>query len=149
MKDETILLVDDNPDDRLLTRRALRKSGIGHKVVVARDGAEALDYLLGSDGNAEQGIDGVPQLVLLDVKLPKVDGLEVLRRLRADERTRCLAIVIMTSCNREQDGIDVYGSQADRCITRHVDFAQFSRAVGQLKPLLAEHTPVRVPEHAA
>lgn len=143
MNDKTILLVEDDPDDRVLTLRALEKNGIENKVVVACDGAEALNHLSGTGEYAGQ--DAMPQLVLLGLKLPKVDGPEVLRRLRDDERTRSLPVVILASPEGEQDVIDGYGSYADGCIRRSVDFAQFSRAVRQLKPLLAgvEQTPRR------
>jgi CheY-like chemotaxis protein len=143
MADKTILLVEDDPDDRVLITRALKKNGIGNKVVVARDGVEALDYLSGSGEYAEQEANLVPLLVLLDLKLPKVDGLEVLRRLRADEQTRFLPVVVLTSCEGEQDMLDGCGRYADGCISRSVDFAQFSRAVRQLKSLLTdiEQTP--------
>ena len=136
--DKAILLVGDDPDDRALTLRALKKNGIGDEVVVARDGIEALDYLSGAGAYAGGNANTVPQLVLMDLKLPKVDGLEVLRRLRADERTRYLPVVVLTSSEEEQGMVDVYGSHADGCIHRPVDFAQFSQAVRQLKPLLVD-----------
>src|SRR5215467_6583611 len=99
MDNDAILLVEDNPDDEALTLRALKKNNISNEVIVARDGAEALDYLLGT-GNADRRM---PQVVLLDLKLPKVDGLEVLRQLRSDERTRLLPVVILTSSVEDQD----------------------------------------------
>jgi len=136
MGDTTILLVEDNLDDQVLTLRALKKNGIRNKVVVAHDGAEALDYLFGTGKHSGREADTVPRLVLLDSKLPKVDGLEVLRRLRDDERTRSLPVVIFTSCEREQGMVDDHDPQADGCICRSADFAQFSRAVQRLKPLL-------------
>src|SRR4051794_38805650 len=101
MDDKTILLVEGDPDDQLLTLRALKKNGIGDKVVVAHDGAEALDYLFGAGEHAGRDTDVAPQLILLDPKLPKVDGREVLRRLRADERTRFLTVVILISSKGE------------------------------------------------
>ena len=127
-----ILLVEDNPDDEVLTRRALRKNNIGNELVVARDGEEALDYLFGT--GLYEGLDlGVmPQVVLLDLKLPKVDGLEVLRRMRADERTRLLPVVILTSSREQQDLADGYGYGANSYIRKPVDFAQFIEAVRQL-----------------
>ena len=130
--DKTILLVEDNPDDELLTLRALKKNSVFNKVVVARDGAEALDYLIGEGAYAGRDTSDVPQLVLLDLKLPKVDGLEVLRRLRADERTRLLPVVILTSSREQQDLLDGYGYGANSYVRKPVDFAQFSRAVEQL-----------------
>ena len=131
--DKTILLVEDNPDDEVLTRRALEKNDIGSYVVVARDGAEALDYLFGEGAYEGRDVSDIPQVVLLDLKLPKVDGLEVLRRLRADERTRLLPVVILTSSREQQDLLDGYGYGANSYVRKPVDFAQFSRAVEQLE----------------
>jgi two-component system response regulator len=133
MRDKTILLVEDNPDDELLTLRALKKNSVFNNVVVARDGAEALDYLFGEGAYAGRDTSDVPQLVLLDLKLPKVDGLEVLRRLRADERTRLLPVVILTSSREQQDLLDGYSHGANSYVRKPVDFAQFSRAVEQLE----------------
>jgi two-component system response regulator len=130
--DKTILLVEDNPDDEVLTRRALEKNDIGSDVVVARDGAEALDYLFGEGAYAGRDTSDEPQLVLLDLKLPKVDGLEVLRRLRADERTRLLPVVILTSSREQQDLLDGYGYGANSYVRKPVDFARFVEAVRQL-----------------
>ena len=129
---KTILLVEDNPDDEVLTRRALKKNNIGNEVVVARDGAEALDYLFGMGTYEGRDMSEMPQVVLLDLKLPKVDGLEVLRRLRADERTRLLPVVILTSSGEQQDLVDGYGYGANSYIRKPVDFAQFVEAVRQL-----------------
>jgi DNA-binding response OmpR family regulator len=117
-----ILLVEDNPDDETLTRRALAKNNIQNEVRVARDGAEALELL--------QTV--TPELVLLDLKLPKVDGLEVLRRIRADERTHLLPVVILTSSKEERDLVAGYGLGANSYIRKPVDFAQFVEAVRQL-----------------
>ena len=133
MRDKTILLVEDNPDDELLTLRALKKNSVFNNVVVARDGAEALDYLFGEGAYAGRDTSDVPQLVLLDLKLPKVDGLEVLKRLRADERTRLLPVVILTSSREQQDLLDGYSHGANSYVRKPVDFAQFSRAVEQLE----------------
>ena len=133
MRNKTILLVEDNPDDELLTLRALKKNNGFNKVVVARDGAEALNYLFGEGAYAGRDTSDVPQLVLLDLKLPKVDGLEVLRRLRADERTRLLPVVILTSSREQQDLLDGYGYGANSYVRKPVDFAQFSRVVEQLE----------------
>lgn len=132
MKEKVILLVEDNPDDELLTLRALKKSNILNKVVVARDGAEALDYLFGVGAYAGRDISLRPQVVLLDLKLPKIDGLEVLRRLRSDERTALLPIVILTSSDEERDIVDSYKLGANSYIRKPVDFAQFTEAVRQL-----------------
>lgn len=129
---KTILLVEDNPDDEVLTLRALKKNNIGNEVVVARDGAEALDYLFGAGAYAGRDLSVMPQVVLLDLKLPKVDGLEVLRRMRADERTKLLPVVILTSSREQQDLVDGYGYGANSYIRKPVDFAQFMEAVRQL-----------------
>ncbi len=133
MRDKIILLVEDNPDDVALTLRALKKNNVLNEVVVARDGVEALDYLFGTGAYQGRDTSVLPQLVLLDLKLPKVGGLEVLRRLRADERTRLLPVVILTSSREQQDLIDGYGYGANSYIRKPVDFAQFSQAVEQLK----------------
>lgn len=127
-----ILLVEDNADDEVLTRRALRKNNIGNELVVARDGAEALDYLFATGEYEGRDLSVMPQVILLDLKLPKVDGLEVLRRLRADERTKLLPVVILTSSKEQQDLVDGYGYGANSYIRKPVDFAQFLEAVRQL-----------------
>lgn len=125
-----ILLVEDNPDDEALTRRALAKNNIQNEVLVAHDGAEALDYLLGTGAHAGHPI--APEVTLLDLKLPKVDGLEVLRRIRADDRTRLLPVVILTSSREDRDLISGYGLGANSYIRKPVDFQQFVEAVRQL-----------------
>ena len=132
MTDKVILLVEDNPDDELLTLRALKKNNVTGEVVIARDGVEALDYLFATGEYAGRDTTVMPQLVLLDLKLPKIDGLEVLRRLRADERTRLLPVVILTSSKELQDMLDGYGSGANSYIRKPVNFEQFVRAVEQL-----------------
>ena len=132
MLDKVILLVEDNPDDEELTLRALAKNNIRNEVVVARDGAEALDYLFGTGEYAGRDTSKTPQVILLDLKLPKIDGLEVLRRLRADERTNLLAIVILTSSKEEQDIVTGYKLGANSYIRKPVDFGQFIEAVRQL-----------------
>ena len=121
----TILLVEDNPDDEALALRALNKNNIANDVQVARDGAAALDFLF------QEGAR-LPQVVLLDLKLPKVDGLEVLRRIRADERTRLLPVVILTSSNEDKDVVSGYSLGANSYIRKPVDFAQFTEAIRQL-----------------
>ena len=133
MRDKIILLVEDNPDDELLTLRALRKNNVLNKIVVARDGVEALDYLFGTGGYSGRDTAVMPQLILLDLKLPKIDGLEVLKRLRADERTRLLPVVILTSSREEQDMLDGYGFGANSYVRKPVNFEQFVQAVEQLK----------------
>jgi two-component system response regulator len=132
MADKIILLVEDNPDDEKLTLRALQKNKISNEVVVARDGVEALDYLLGNGSGGGNNLKPLPQVVLLDLKLPKLDGLEVLRRLRAHERTKLLPVVILTSSNEEQDRITGYGLGANSYVRKPVDFNQFIEAARQL-----------------
>jgi two-component system response regulator len=122
---QVIVLVEDNPDDETLTLRALKKNGIANEVVVLRDGAEALDYLLAAEGPS-------PHLVLLDLKLPRIDGLEVLRKLRHEARTALLQIVILTSSNEERDLVESYRLGANSYILKPVDFEQFTEAVRQL-----------------
>ena len=133
MRDKVILLVEDNPDDELLTLRALRKNNVLNEVVVARDGVEALDYLFGTGEYAGRDTSVTPQLILLDLKLPKIDGLEVLKRLRADERTQLLPVVILTSSREQQDMLDGYGLGANSYVLKPVNFEQFVQAIEQLK----------------
>lgn len=130
--DKVILLVEDNPDDVALTRRSLTKNNILNEIVVAHDGVEALDYLFGAGAYAGRDVRQLPQVVLLDLKLPKVDGLEVLRRIRADERTKLLPVVILTSSKEEQDLTNGYKSGANSYIRKPVDFDQFNEAVKAL-----------------
>lgn len=132
MEQKNILLVEDNPDDETLTLRALRKNKILNEVVVARDGAEALDYLFAEGIHAGWNPGVMPEVILLDLKLPKIDGLEVLKRLRADERTRLLPVVVMTSSNQEEDILASYDLGANSYIRKPVDFNQFIEAVRQL-----------------
>lgn len=132
MNDRVILLVEDNDNDEVLTLRALKKSNILNRVVVARDGAEALDYLFSRGAYANRPAEDVPQVILLDLKLPKVDGLEVLRAIRSDERTKLLPVVILTSSVEEQDVIRGYGLGANSYVRKPVDFNQFVDAVKQL-----------------
>lgn len=127
-----ILLVEDNPDDVELTKRALKIHNIANEVIVAHDGVEALDYLFATGAYAGRDMTVTPQLILLDLKLPKVDGLEVLRRLRSDERTMFLPVVILTSSKEEQDLVNGYKLHANSYIRKPVDFNQFSEAVRQL-----------------
>jgi two-component system response regulator len=133
MREKIILLVEDNLDDELLTLRALKKNNVTDEVVVARDGAEALEYLFATGEYAGRDTSVMPQVILLDLKLPRIDGLEVLRRLRADERTRLLPVVILTSSKEVQDMLDGYGLGANSYIRKPVNFEQFVRAVEQLK----------------
>jgi CheY-like chemotaxis protein len=131
-RDKTILLVEDNPGDEALTLRALRKHDPQINVVVARDGVEALDYLLGPGGAGDRAGRPLPELVLLDLKLPKIDGLEVLRRIRAAERTRLLPVVILTSSAEDPDIAKGYRLGANSYIRKPVDFVEFTEAVRQL-----------------
>jgi two-component system response regulator len=140
--DKVILLVEDNPDDVALTERALRKANVANRLVVVKDGVEALDYFFG----AGKGPNALPQVVLLDLKLPRVDGLEVLRRLRADEKTKLLPVVILTSSKEEKDVVASYDLGANSYIRKPVNFTQFADAVRQLGLywlLLNEPPPVR------
>jgi len=127
-----ILLVEDNPDDEALTLRAFTKSNLRNEVVVARDGVEALDFLFATGAYADRDINLLPQLILLDLKLPKIEGLEVLRQIRADERTKLLPVVILTSSKEQEDLIRSYSLGANSYIRKPVDFTQFVEAVQQL-----------------
>ncbi|HEX2881923.1 MAG TPA: response regulator [Polyangiaceae bacterium] len=132
LSNRTILLVEDNPQDEELTLRALRKSNLANPIVIARDGVEALDYLFARGTHANRPDDALPQLILLDLKLPKVDGLEVLKKLREDERTKLLPVVILTSSLEEQDLIRGYSLGANSYVRKPVDFVQFTESVRQL-----------------
>ena len=132
MASSAILLVEDNPDDEALTLRAFRKNNITTEVVVARDGAEALDYLFATGAYAKREATVLPQIVILDLKLPKIDGLEVLRRLRAAPQTKLLPVIILTSSNEERDRLEGYGLGANSYVRKPVDFAEFVDAVRQL-----------------
>ncbi len=132
MEEKLILLVEDNPDDQALTLRALRKNNIRNRVVIRQDGVEALDFLFCQGADAGRNPHDMPQVLLLDLKLPKIDGLEVLRRIRADERTRLLPVVILTSSKEEQDMINGYGYGANSYVRKPIDFNQFVEAVNQL-----------------
>lgn len=132
MTDSVILLVEDNPDDELLTLRALKKKHVPSKVVVAHDGVEALDYLFATGVHANRDQDAMPRLVLLDLKLPRIDGLEVLRRMRSEEKTRLVPVVVLTSSREQQDLLDSYGLGANSYIRKPVNFVQFTETVEQL-----------------
>jgi CheY-like chemotaxis protein len=133
MPDEKwILLVEDNPDDEELTRRAIRKNNILNELIVVHDGAEALDFLFGAGNYAGRDTSHMPTVVLLDLKLPKIDGLEVLRRMRADERTSLVPVVILTSSREEQDIVTGYKLRCNSYIRKPVDFVQFNDAVQNL-----------------
>lgn len=132
MKNKVILLVEDNPDDEFLTLRALEKNNILNEVVVARDGQEALDYLFGTGAYAGRDITVMPQVILLDLKLPKIDGLEVLRRIRGDSRTRLLPTVILTTSNEDRDLLKSYELGANSYVRKPVSFEEFHEAVRSL-----------------
>ncbi len=149
MTSQTIVLVEDNPDDEALTLRAFEKSNIRNEVVVLRDGAEALAYLFPGDGDGDG--DGAPRpaLILLDLNLPKVGGLEVLRRMQVDERTRLIPVVVLTSSKLDEDILDSYRSGANAYVRKPVkfsDFAEAIRALGVFWLLLNEPAPSRAPE---
>jgi CheY-like chemotaxis protein len=127
-----ILLVEDNPDDEALAIRAFNRHHIGNEVVVAHDGVEALDYLFGTGTYAGRNMTIKPTVVLLDLKLPRLDGIEVLRRIRADDRTKLLPVVVLTTSSEEQDMLDSYSLGCNSYIRKPVDFVQFSEAIRQL-----------------
>ena len=131
-KNKIILLVEDNPDDIMMTRRALKKNNILNEVVVAEDGAEALDYLFGTGKYAGRDTSIHPQVVLLDLNLPKIGGLEVLKRLRADARTSLLPVVVLTTSDEDRDRIESYRLGTNSYVQKPVDFDHFSYAVQQL-----------------
>lgn len=143
-----ILLVEDNPDDEALTLRAFSKNRISNPVVVARDGVEALDYLFGTGSHAGRDLAVMPAVVLLDLKLPRIDGLEVLRRVRADERTKLMPVVILTTSKEQQDIFEGYTLGANSYIRKPVDFEKFIQAVGQLGLYwLVLNEPVELKRH--
>jgi two-component system response regulator len=131
-KNTTLLLVEDNPDDVTLTLRALKKNHIGNRVIVLEDGAEALDFLFCQNKYANRSPDDLPQLVLLDLRLPKIDGMDVLRRIRADKRTHDLPVVILTGSDEEQKMVESYKSGANAFMRKPVDFDQFKVAIPRL-----------------
>jgi CheY-like chemotaxis protein len=132
MNKKIILLVEDNPDDVQLTLRALKKNKILNEVVVAQDGVEALEYLFGTGKYAGRDTKALPQVVLLDLKMPRMDGHEVLQRIRKDERTKLLPIVILTTSSEDRDRVESYKVGANSYIRKPVDFNQFAEAVSQL-----------------
>ena len=133
MEEEIVLLVEDNPNDELLTVRALKKKGVKSRVVVVRDGVVALDYLFAEGSYAGQKTTAIPQIILLDLRLPKLDGLEVLGRLRSDERTTTIPVVVFVSSDEDRDVIENAGLRASGYIRKPVGFEQFVEAVRQLE----------------
>jgi two-component system response regulator len=141
-----ILLIEDNADDELLTRRAFKKNNILNDVVVARDGAEALDYLFGTGAHAGRNVNDLPQLVLLDLNLPRISGLDVLRRIRGDERTKLLNVVVLTSSKEDEDVLRSYSLGANSFVRKPVEFQAFTEAVrtlGLYWLILNEKAPAR------
>jgi len=132
MHNNHILLVEDNPDDIKLTLRALKKSNILNEVVIAKDGVEALDYLFGTGKYEGRDLSVMPQLILLDLKMPKLDGMEVLQRIRKNEKTQLLPVVVLTTSSEDRDKIESYKLGANSYIRKPVDFNQFVEAVQQL-----------------
>jgi two-component system response regulator len=132
MAEKTILLVEDNADDEELTIRALRQAKVANEVVVARDGIEALDYLFGKGRFEGRDTAHQPTVVLLDLKLPKLNGLDVLQRLRADSRTRLVPVVVLTSSSEDEDMLNSYASGANSYVRKPVEFGSFAGAVTQL-----------------
>lgn len=132
LNEKVILLVEDNPDDQTLTLRALQRNNVLNRVDVAQDGAEALDYLLGQADSADWDPSRLPEIVLLDLKLPKVDGMEVLQQIRSNVRTRLLPVVILTSSSEEEDIARAYNLGANSYVRKPVNFEQFTEAVRQL-----------------
>jgi two-component system response regulator len=146
MREKTILLVEDNPADEALTLRALKKNNVFNPILVAHDGVEALDYLFGRGAHAGRDVTQTPEVVLLDLKLPKLDGLEVLRAIRADERIQWLPVVVLTSSKEDQDLLRSYNEGANSYVRKPVDFEQFADAIRQLGLywLVINESPPRV-----
>jgi len=132
MKNKVILLVEDNPDDVKLTLRALRKSNILNEVVVADDGVRALDYLFGTGEHSSRDVSIKPQVILLDLNMPRLNGLEVLQKIRTDDRTKLLPVVVLTTSSEDKDRIESYNLGANSYVRKPVDFNEFAKAVNQL-----------------
>jgi CheY-like chemotaxis protein len=132
MSEKMILLVEDNPDDEELTKRALRQAKIANEIVVARDGSEAVDFVFGQGSHAGRDVSRMPAVILLDLKLPKLSGLDVLQRLRADSRTKLIPVVVLTSSSEEEDMLKSYESGANSYVRKPVEFGAFASAVSQL-----------------
>jgi two-component system response regulator len=132
MEEKIILLVEDNPDDVELTIRAFKKNNILNRVIVAKDGVEALDYLFGTGVHAGRNVKELPVVILLDLKLPKIDGLEVLKRIRQDDRTKLIPVVILTSSSEQKDVVNGYKLGANSYVRKPVEFNQFVEAIRHL-----------------
>jgi len=132
MSEKMILLVEDNPDDEELTKRALRQAKIANEIVVARDGSEAVDFVFGQGSHAGRDVSRMPAVILLDLKLPKLSGLDVLQRLRADSRTKLIPVVVLTSSSEEEDMLKSYEFGANSYVRKPVEFGAFANAVSQL-----------------
>lgn len=132
MSDRTILMVEDNADDEEFTLRALRRANVSNEIVVTRDGREALDYLFGEGAYAGRELKTMPTVILLDLKLPKISGLEVLRRVRAEPATRLIPVVVLTSSSEDEDMVNSYHSGANSYVRKPVEFASFASAVAKL-----------------
>lgn len=129
---KVILLVEDNPDDELLALRAFKKNNLANEIIVTRDGAEALDYLFGTGTYAGRDLSVIPQVILLDLNLPKISGLEVLHQIRTDERTRLIPVVILTTSDEPHDRLESYSLHANSFIRKPIDFDQFINVIGQI-----------------
>jgi CheY-like chemotaxis protein len=132
MEPRTILLVEDNPDDEELTRRALKEANIANEIIVARSGTEALDFLFGTGAHAGRDLSRVPQLILLDIKLPRLNGFQVLGRLRTDPRTRLIPVVILTGSSEEEDVLASYQLGANSYVRKPVEFGRFTEVIKQV-----------------
>jgi two-component system response regulator len=150
MEPRTILLVEDNPDDEELTRRALKEANIANEIIVARNGLEALDFLFGTGAHADRDLTRLPQLILLDIKLPRLNGFQVLERLRADPRTRLIPVVILTGSSEEEDVLASYQLGANSYVRKPVEFERFTDVIKQvgLYWLLVSQAPPIKPQEA-
>jgi CheY-like chemotaxis protein len=151
MNERTILLVEDNPDDEEFTMRALHRANVSNEIVVTRDGSEAIDYLFGTNTYAGRDLSSMPGVVLLDLKLPKLSGIDVLRQIRSDPRTKFIPVVVLTSSNEDEDMLNSYESGANSYVRKPVEFAAFANAVARLGVywmLLNEPAPRKTPSDA-